>query len=228
MCLAIYKPKGKTVPVEHLEQGYYSNPDGAGFAVANRNKLSIHKGYFNFEEFLQAYSEHAHLAAVIHFRYATHGAKNHYNCHPWDINGGEYALVHNGILNIASTDEKSDTGHYADSVIAPLLQRMSPHDSVVKYLVETSIGHGNKIALLKRDGKAVIFNAGKGVNEGGIWYSNDGFRPFQFDRFQAMETFKKNAWNDRFFPEPCDVCSEPLDHDALECATCGTRRSFSY
>ncbi len=33
MCIAIYKPEGKVLPIETLKECYTSNPDGAGLCM---------------------------------------------------------------------------------------------------------------------------------------------------------------------------------------------------
>src|SRR5690606_17400792 len=57
MCLAIYKPAGKVVPEEHLEEGFTSNPDGAGYAyIADDGKVHYAKGFFKYEDFIKHYN----------------------------------------------------------------------------------------------------------------------------------------------------------------------------
>lgn len=198
MCLAIYKPKGITVPEEHLLNGFESNPHGAGFAFVdlgggNNPRLETRKGFFKYGDFLAEYQkvmqEQGNPAALIHFRYATHGKRNEFNCHPWEVCGGKYMAVHNGIIDIASTDEKSDTGHFIDSVLTPGIKAFGdPADPVLKYLVEQSIGGGNKIAVMDSRGKVTIYNEKSGHWLNGAWYSNEGY----LNVFEAC-SFHKDA-----------------------------------
>jgi hypothetical protein len=181
MCLAIYKPAGKSIPVDHLRNGFESNPHGAGFAFANDGVVSIRKGYFSFKEFLAAYNEIVsdELPVLVHFRYATHGKRNEFNCHPWPVCGGEYACIHNGIINIESSKKKSDTGHFVDLVLTPMLECVAdPATPALKFLVEETIGTGNKIVLMDGAGKVTIYNEKAGHWEQGVWYSNHGYEGY--------------------------------------------------
>ncbi len=184
--------------MEHLKSGFQANRDGAGFAVANQGKLTIKKGFFSMDKLAQAIEPHAGCPMLIHFRFATHGTVNKFNCHPWSICGGKYAMIHNGVLNIQSTPEKSDSGHFADAVLSPMIERMiDTHPGVVKFAVEQMIGNGNKIAVMGRDGLATIYNENAGVWDGGIWYSNTGYK-------LAKNHF--SLWKDS-----CDYCGERLE-----------------
>jgi len=157
-----------------LLNGFDANSDGAGFAVAVGGKVAVFKGYFSFEEFWDAWQPFADEAAVIHFRYATHGTIGKRNCHPFALHGR--AVVHNGILNIASTEKSSDTAEFCRLVLGPMLAGVSASSPALRFLIEETIGAGNKIAVLEPDGSAVIYNEGKGIWDGGVWYSNSGYR----------------------------------------------------
>lgn len=180
MCLAIYKPAKVTIPLDHLENGFISNPHGAGFSIARNGEIETYKGYFTYEAFLAAWVEAnkdgTNPAALIHFRWATHGEQNTFNCHPWEVCGGKYSAVHNGIINIQSTKEKSDTGHFIDLVLSPAIEafRDTSHPAL-KYMVEQSLGGGNKVAVMDTRGKATIYNEKSGIWDKGVWYSNDGY-----------------------------------------------------
>lgn len=182
MCLAIYKPKGLSVSKESLNNGFTSNPHGAGFAYNEAGRLVVSKGFFDFESFHKSYLEHEGKQMLIHFRWATHGAKNEFNTHPWMVsgNGWSLAVVHNGILNVDSTEEMSDTGHFVNGWLAPLLRKHSSKlwsDPTFKKMVESYIGGGNKFCMLDNNGKVTIYNEKQGEWNGGIWYSNKGYKP---------------------------------------------------
>lgn len=177
MCLAIYKPKGASVPRKHLEAGFKSNKDGAGFAVAKNGELIVRKGFFTFTELWQAWQPFQFDAAIIHFRWATHGEVGEANCHPFSLNGGKYALIHNGIIDIESEGGMSDTGTFAHLVLEPLLDRLSPDEPSLVFLVESFLGAGNKVVILDAAGLATIYNESAGLWLNGVWYSNNSFEP---------------------------------------------------
>jgi hypothetical protein len=177
MCLAIYKPKGVEIAKRYLKNGFANNQDGAGFAFIRDGKIEIRKGFFTFSDFWKAYRENKSEPALIHFRWTTHGTTNEANCHPFEICGGQFAVIHNGIIDIDTSSDasRSDTWHYATKVLQPLVE-MVPFDlPALRFVVESSI-EGSKIAVLRADGECVIFNESLGEWHNGAWYSNDGYK----------------------------------------------------
>ena len=175
MCLAIVKPAGKTVPEEHLRNGFDGNPDSAGIAYADNGAIGTVKT-FGIEKLIESYYEYEHLPMLIHFRLATHGAKDEKNCHPFVFNKGRLAAIHNGIINIQSTKDQSDTSMFIERVLEPVSKRMSLWHPSVKFLVEQSIGNYNKIAVMDGNGETMIFNESAGHWVDGVWYSNTGYK----------------------------------------------------
>lgn len=178
MCLAIYKPAGKTVSWDALEEGFSSNKDGAGFAYVQNDRLCIHRGLFNFDDFRTAFMPHAEKQAAIHFRLATHGKKDKKNCHPFRINDN-LCLIHNGILPIKCNQDKdmSDTWHYANLILKPMAERDAEfyiRDEVM-FMGEAAIG-SNKFVFLSADGGFSIWNADAGHWDDDIWYSNKSYQ----------------------------------------------------
>jgi predicted glutamine amidotransferase len=194
VCLAIYKPNGVEIAQRYLRHGFHNNMDGAGFAVCINNKIAIFKGYTTFDSFMEAYKPHATRAAIIHFRIATHGETTTKNCHPFGLHDDRYAIIHNGIINIDTKFQKemSDTWHFGELVLTPMLQKMPFNHPVLKYLIETSIGTYNKIVMLRKDGAHVIFNEKQGAWHRGAWYSNDSYKRSKV--WNASTTYIANAW----------------------------------
>lgn len=177
MCLAIYKPAGKEIPEHFLREGFRSNPHGAGFAFSENNTITIRKGYFSIGRFLENYIAVCHLPMLVHFRLATHGRQDRNNCHPFLIKSSRSAVVHNGIINIQSTQDLSDTGHFVKLVLEPIAKAGMLNHPATKYLVEQAVGSFNKIAVLNADGSHLIFNEDQGHWLDGVWYSNKGYLP---------------------------------------------------
>ena len=221
MCLAIAKQAGILPNWKYLETGFKKNPDGAGFAIARRGRVEIHKGFFTFSAFRQAFEPFAKRAAAIHFRYATHGKVDQRNCHPFSIVHGKLAMIHNGVLNICTKSDPtwSDTYHYAESVLRPLARcdiafARRPH---MKFLGEAAIG-SNKMVFLDSRGRFTIWNEKMGVRDGNVWYSNTGYKPPAVVHERITGLFRESIWDslpDKIDPPEFDHrdCWNSLDPD---------------
>ena len=172
-CVAVWKPKGVQIAKKYLENCFTNNKEGAGFAIVKDGKIEMEKGFFTFDEFWQAYNGLQKYAALIHFRIATHGKVDEDNCHPFMLDGGKYALVHNGVLPSSlhsGKKDESDSRQFGE-LIEPMLGFIPWHHEQFTTVVNEAIGY-NKIALLREDGNIWIFNEGKGEWHKGAWYSN--------------------------------------------------------
>jgi len=178
MCIAIYKDKDIVIPYDNLKQSFESNPDGAGFMYVKNRQLHVQKGFFTFKEFWDAYAPHQERQAVLHFRIKTHGAINEANCHPFAVNKG-FAFVHNGVISGFGSKDYSDTYHFNEEIIKPLVNKwgnLAMFEPAIKELVESRISY-SKLIFLDRLGNAEIFNENKGVWDQGVWYSNSSYKP---------------------------------------------------
>lgn len=202
MCLAIVKPGGVFIPFKHLEEGFKSNRDGAGFAYASKGELIMKKGFFTFEAFWDEYKTLVGAKpALIHFRIATSGEKDAFNCHPWMVENGDGAVIHNGIIQIESSKEKSDTGHFVDDIFDPMLKGgLDPLSKSAIWAVEKMIGFGNKVAYLHKSGRCVIYNENASTAHWHekIWYSNRSYESWTSswtggDKSNKKDKHKRNA-----------------------------------
>ena len=178
MCIAIYKPSKKTISKDILKRCYDSNPDGAGFMYADKKELKVHKGFFEFDKFYQAYQEHQAKKCVIHFRIKTHGKVDETNCHPFLINP-TLGFVHNGIISGFGNDTYSDTIQFNEAILQKLVGKwgnLSLFQDPIVNLIERSIGW-SKLIMLDRHGNHKIFNEEKGEWNDGVWYSNSSYKP---------------------------------------------------
>lgn len=178
MCLAIYKPAKVQPDWEAYREGFRSNAHGAGFAVVDNGKVLIHKGFFTFDEFKEAFQVVGDKQAAIHFRLATHGNKDRDNCHPFSVTP-DLAMIHNGILPIACNVNKdmSDTWHYAQLILQPLAER-DPDFFVrpeMAFLGSAAIS-GSKFVFLRADGTHGIWNEDDGHWEDDAWWSNKSYK----------------------------------------------------
>jgi hypothetical protein len=218
MCIAIYKDKDVLISKETLEECYRSNPDGAGFMYVEDGKLSVHKGYFTFDSFYEAYQPHEESQAILHFRIKTHGPVDADNCHPFVIND-DLAFVHNGVISGFGSNAKSDTLEFNASILQPLVEKYGNDimfDDSIKTLVESKIGY-SKLIFLDNNGRYDIFNEHKGVWDGEVWFSNHSYKPTPVSKPAPVQTYKgsyPNSPTANVFDKP--VNKKPLTMRTLK------------
>lgn len=178
MCIAIVAPAGNVVDAPTLVTCFNSNPDGAGFAYIKDGKVELSKGFFKIGEMVPAYHKIAEKYGqdnpmLIHFRIATEGKVNKANCHPFRIKGG--ALIHNGML--WSTKQGLDAEFSDTRSFAQRLHNELRYDVVKASINElASAIEWNKLAMLYDNGEYI--RVGKWYEDNGIWYSNEGYLPW--------------------------------------------------
>lgn len=172
MCLALFKPVGHKVPVNNLISGYKINSHSMGMMWAHDGVLHIHKQMNDIDSFIAKYLELElmDLPIAVHFRFATHGAKNLENCHPFSISD-KIAIVHNGVFHGLGTSKKSDTWEFADLLTGVGVDTIFDN-TMLQLLVEQACGFENKVVFLNNEGKHFIANEKSGTWKQGIWYSN--------------------------------------------------------
>lgn len=129
MCVICISPKGIRQPNENeFADMWLRNPHGAGYMVARGDCVEIHKGFMDFEEFIEQIRFERFTdddVVAYHFRIATQGGINPEMCHPFPYTNKTKALkaldvecrvgiAHNGIIPITSNGnrELSDTALY--------------------------------------------------------------------------------------------------------------------
>lgn len=162
--------------------GWNANHDGGGLAYSHMGKLFVEKPFFKKAAFEAAYRK-AHAIAgatnciMVHFRWASHGEKSTLNTHPHILNGGEAALIHNGILSGFTPEWKakhSDTVQFIETVLAHRPTAQLTDATFCAWLGEI-IGSRNKFVILDYVGNCRIVNEKHGVWDCGVWYSNNSY-----------------------------------------------------
>lgn len=220
MCMITYIPAGIAIPYDGLENGAVINNDGHGWAVASSDGLEVGKSMDFTEAVLgldEARERHGRGSlALFHSRFATHGVLDEFNVHPFHVNP-ETVLAHNGILPSRwlpfKGDKRSDTRVLVDRTMPDFLTENGiPSRRGAKQLGKM-IGLGNKLVVLTAANgtpRARIINAHMGTHADGVWYSNDGFLPSQWNwrGWTSWTDEDEKAWQAgrEFSDEQCDVC----------------------
>lgn len=167
------------------------NPDGWGIMALVDNTMTVVKGGLpeqksntknkrgkateeDLKEFLHCYDFFKGLECAIHFRYATHGAVDEENAHPYKLGDSGY-LMHNGTLTdftIGRKDyKKSDTWHFADLITDAVSNGWLREPAFEKIIGK--IAGENRLLFLDNQGLYIPpSNKNKWHTKDGITYSN--------------------------------------------------------
>jgi len=222
MCIAIYKPAGKNISEEVLKECFDSNKDGCGFAYINTDifgikRLKIYKS-MKFEPFYHQYRRAVRFNPespfIIHFRIATHGTVDKFNCHPFFINR-DTVFIHNGIISgVTKDDKKSDTQMFNEEFLQHIDTELLVQEGPVKKLIEKFV-IGSKLVILNVEGDVQIYNESSGNWNDGVWYSNYSWKP----RTSAVTTYHGSARRQltELSYQKCDDCGTYHTINTMRC-----------
>lgn len=117
MCLIIHKPKNKRIPIRILEKAKVVNPHGFGITYLDDGKTLRSLSYKSVNKLVNT-----DRPIVCHFRFATIGAINISNVHPFAIDE-RYTMYSNGTIQGYGTDEVSDVAYIASDVLPRLRKK---------------------------------------------------------------------------------------------------------
>ena len=190
MCLIIASIKPPFAPIQdqHMEAGWASNDDGAGFMVAHNGELILRK-FLKYDGFREAIDPYLNLGCpmVVHFRAAsTQSTTSDMDCvHPMRISDTS-GYCHNGFLNDMEKHPnsskriftKSDTFNFNELVVKDLHNHMPDWwlNPCMSWITEKSVGTNNKLVFLNARGEYRIINEDEGIADGDFWFSNNMYK----------------------------------------------------
>ncbi|PPJ36471.1 hypothetical protein C5E45_20725 [Nocardia nova] len=187
MCLLTYYPAGAAIDTGALRFGAEANPDGHGFAIVTSGRIITGHGmnaHTVIATFARTRAEHPDGPALFHSRYATRGAIDLSNCHPFRLGGDRRTvLAHNGTLpkrvHPRAYDRRSDTRIAAEDYLPA--QPFGPIDTAAGARGLAGWLGSSKLVILTVDPvyarAAYLFGERAGQWVGGIWYSNRSYLP---------------------------------------------------
>lgn len=195
MCIIIAQPAGLEISLEAMKESWTNNRDGAGIMYAHKNKIHIFKELTDFDKVYKHYkrivTQYPDKNIVVHFRIGTSGKKDLKNCHPFLVNK-QLAFCHNGMIDIKLEKDSlhSDTVEFRNEILRKLPSNFLSHGPYVR-LIRTFIGH-SKLCFLDSTGKLTIVKDNLGVWDNGIWYSNSGYKPKEYNNYQY---YNESIWS---------------------------------
>jgi len=178
MCVIIIKQSGQKLPAEVAKTSGKINPHGLGIIWLDTFEVTYHKS-----------TEHKILLTerpyIAHFRYATIGAVNRDNCHPFMCgkNRNEWLMM-NGTIHGLGNPKKSDS-----KVLAEMLGNM-PRNTWKKELEKHECRF---VTVNTRNRTYQIYNKDLWTQRDGIWYSKSNV--LQEHLIAVYGTLKKGHGN---------------------------------
>lgn len=220
MCIICVKPTGVQMPdMETVNTCWYGNPDGAGIAYwqPGDTAITLDKGFMKLKRLKKRLMElnlGEDALAILHFRYATHGATDQGATHPFPLSNkiealraisGQFpsAIAHNGVFggmpchSVLSDSQKFIAKILANSAIVDNLD-----NPAIVALIEGYCGSSSKLAILK-PGKLIL--VGEYEKDQGLLYSNGGHRTYRQTQFCNTGTVTQ-----------CGLCKQRSDLTFVE------------
>lgn len=158
MCVIIIKQKGKHVPQEVAKTSARINPHGLGIIWLDTFEVTYHKS----AEYKVLDTKRPFIA---HFRYATIGAINKENTHPFRCGSNKQEwLMMNGTIRSLGNVKKSDS-----KVLAENLGEIPRH----KWKKELEQYECRFVTINTHSRTYQIYNKELWVQKDGVWYSKD-------------------------------------------------------
>lgn len=156
MCVIIVKQLGRKVPNEVLETSSFINPHGLGVMWLDTFEVTYHKS----SQYGVLDTDRPYIA---HFRYATIGAINKENTHPFACgNNPDEWLMMNGTINKLGNKHMSDSKHLAIN-----LGKIPRH----KWATELAQYECRFVTMNTRNKTFQIYNKHLWTQRDGVWYS---------------------------------------------------------
>jgi hypothetical protein len=214
MCLILIRDPGVEVNFDDIKNTCENNPHGWGYVIPDRGKLEIRR-YFNPngndpDEAYRVLDEARDQQVFMHFRFCTHGDRNKANVHPFPAlqkrkDGMQVWVMHNGtVQGFKEKGNMSDTYHFTDKLIAPLLRRFMKYtgkqrllnDPMLPPIIEKFAGGWSKFVLIDEYGNYQIIGDGT-EHKPGLWLSNDYSFKAKYRYPEKKETKACTVWEDK-------------------------------
>jgi gamma-glutamylcyclotransferase (GGCT)/AIG2-like uncharacterized protein YtfP len=161
------KNKGKQANFRYMDRAQKHNKDGYGLAWYEDNRVKTYKT-FDYKAFKGVLSALKHYDVVVHLRNTTKGDDSYDNLHPFDIPSG--VMFHNGTMRDLGSGDMSDSRELAGLLNECDYKYIEDIEPLIRPYIDDNI---NRLVFFEDTGEITIMNKFLGIEEDGIWYSND-------------------------------------------------------
>lgn len=225
MCLIAYRRNdSEKFKEEYFYPAAERNSDGIGIMYTENGRV-IHKKLGEEANLVDKRAlwrefDKAHAPSMLHVRIGTAGNKGDtFNAHPFKIldkddgDPVDLYMMHNGMMSTADFDDtKSDTWHFANAYIKPLVEK-NPYllcNAYIKALLSKFVG-SSRVVFLYGCGTVVViedYSSHTDEKAGGCWLSNrtlmggQPYNPFVKEKSKSiretMSEFYGSNYNDTY------------------------------
>lgn len=186
MCVICISPKGAPQPdTDEIKRMFDRNPHGAGYMVARKNKVELHKGFMLLDDLLYTLKQENFSeddAVVYHFRISTQAGVKPEMTQPFPFSRDlaklealdvicPVGIAHNGVIRLTSDGNPrySDTALFISQYLPRLIKRRRDLTDL-ETLRKIGAVIQSKMAFL--DGSGNVSVVGEFTEDNGIYYSN--------------------------------------------------------
>lgn len=207
MCIICVSGKGVRQPNEdEIRNMFRRNPHGAGYMVAEGDRVRIEKGFMNVTELLrmlrfEKFTEDD--VVVYHFRISTQAGVNPEMTQPFPLASNlsvmkyltvikaDCGVAHNGIIPITTDPteyEYSDTALFISQYLVDIVRRQSDlRNQKVLDKIEKLIQ--SKMVLLDKRGEYATI--GNFIKHDGLLFSNHTFEEYKYFTLDDVKRWKR-------------------------------------
>ena len=214
MCVIAVSRAGVKQPTsEQLETMFTRNPHGAGYMYARNGKVTIHKGFMDWKDYIRAIEAEGFTEAdpvVYHCRISTQAGVNPYMTHPFPLTKirencekldvrCSVGIAHNGIIRMTSDAKEtrfSDTVIFITDYMTKLIrERADITDSSVIEMIDNMTN--SKWAIM--DGvTGNIVTIGQFINVDDLLFSNSTYTQALYGNKYTIVPPRKFNWDDYY------------------------------
>jgi predicted glutamine amidotransferase len=177
MCIAALAKSGGFTK-EQLTAFHRANSHGGGYMWVENGVIKTVRHIRDIDSYVNVglyLTKKGITNLATHCRIATLGSVSFPNAHPFMLNEGKAAMMHNGsFYHSTEKADYSDTRELAELQGDLLGNKELMTVAGIKEKVEDAI-NGNKVIILYEDNTTMILNESKGKWEGEQWFSNEGW-----------------------------------------------------